>query len=159
MKNNICAEIRSYILYLLLLTVCHRAFGFTLDIKIKVRFGLYMPSFNLLRFRSTPYNRSLTCAWFNLRYNKEKYTKISVVLFPVVLKVTNFLLPYFCSVVSLLCRKPVVWIFSTNYARFFCSQLGGVVLCVFICYFFCNCARGFYYSGYALMSCDFWGML
>ena len=27
--------------------------------------------------------------------NKEKYTKLSVVLFPVVLKVVNFLLPYF----------------------------------------------------------------
>ena len=26
-------------------------------------------------------------------------------------------------------------------------------------YFFCNCARGLYYSGYVLMSCDFWGML
>ena len=24
---------------------------------------------------------------------------------------------------------------------------------------FCNCARGFYYSGYAVMSCNFWGML
>ena len=33
----------------------------------------------------------------------------------------------------------------------------------FVCrcfsYFFCNCARGLYYSGYALMSCNFWGML
>ena len=61
MKNNICAKIRSYILYLLLLTICYRTFGFTLDIRIKVHF-------NLLRFISTPYNRSLTCAWFNLRY-------------------------------------------------------------------------------------------
>ena len=68
MKNNLCAEIRSYILYLLLLTICYHAFGFTLDIKIKVCFGLYMLSYNLLRFISIPYNRSLTCAWFNLRY-------------------------------------------------------------------------------------------
>ena len=30
-----------------------------------------------------------------LDINKEKYTKLSVVLFPVVLKVANFLLPYF----------------------------------------------------------------
>ena len=43
-------------------------FGFTLDTKIKVHFGLYMLSFNLLHFISTPYNHSLTCAWFNLRY-------------------------------------------------------------------------------------------
>ena len=33
-----------------------------------------------------------------------------------------------------------------------------VVFC-FVWYYFCNCARGFYYSGYAVMSCDFWGML
>ena len=31
--------------------------------------------------------------------------------------------------------------------------------CFLLCYYFCNCARGFYYSGYAVMSCDFWGML
>ena len=67
MKNNICAEIRSYILYLLLITICYRAFGFTLDTKQKVSFGLYMLSFNLLCLISTPYNRSLACAWFNLR--------------------------------------------------------------------------------------------
>ena len=35
---------------------------------------------------------------------------------------------------------------------FFCLFVGSF-------YFFCNCARGLYYSGYALMSCDFWGML
>ena len=35
-------------------------------------------------------------------------------------------------------------------ARSFCSHLGGVGS-----YFFCNCARGLYFSGYALMSCDF----
>ena len=75
MKNNICVEIRSYILYLLLITICYRTFGFTLDTKIKVCFGLYMLSFNLLRFISTPYNRSLTCAWFNLRYKQRKVYK------------------------------------------------------------------------------------
>ena len=75
MKNNICAKIRSYILYLLLITICYRAFGFTLDTKQKVRFGLYMLSFNLLCFISTPYNRSLACAWFNLRYKYKKVYK------------------------------------------------------------------------------------
>ena len=71
-----------------------------------------------------------------LDINKEKYTKLSVVLFPVVLRVANFLLPYFCSVVSLLCRKPVVQIFSTNYARsfFYCSQFGGGSFCWFRLY-------------------------
>ena len=54
-----------------------------------------MLSFNLLRFISTPYNRSLACVGVTLDINKEKYTKLSVVLFPVVLKVVNFLLPYF----------------------------------------------------------------
>ena len=73
-----------------------------------------------------------------LDINKEKYTKLSVVLFPVVLRVANFLLSLFCSVVSLLCRKPVVWIFSTNYARCYCSQFGGVwvflsVIISFVC--------------------------
>ena len=149
MKNNICAKIRSYILYLLLITTCYRAFGFTLDTKKKVCFGLYMLSFNLLHFKSTPYNRSLTCTWLTLDINKEKYTKLSVVLFPVVLRVANFLLPYFaqlfpCCVENLLPR------FSTNYARSFCSQFGGGCFCCFLlCYYFCNCARGFYYSGYA----------
>ena len=38
-------------------------------------------------------------------------------------------------------------------ARSFCSHLGGDCCCFF--YFFCNCARGLYFSGYALMSCDF----
>ena len=48
-------------------------------------------------------------------------------------------------------------------ARSFCSHLGGVFVFVWLLflYFFCNCARGLYFSGYALMymSCDFWGML
>ena len=59
-----------------------------------------------------------------LDISKEKYTKLSVVLFPVVWRVVNFLLSLFCSVVSLLCRKPVVWRFSTNYARcYFCCKV------------------------------------
>ena len=82
-------------------------FWFYLRYTNKSTFGLYMLSFNLLCFISTPYNHSLPALGLTLDTNKEKYTKLSVVLFPVVLRVANFLLPYFCSVVSLLCRKPV----------------------------------------------------
>ena len=80
-----------------------------------------------------------------LDINKEKYTKLSVVLFPVVLRVANFLLSLFCSVVSLLCRKPVVQIFSTNYARCYCSQFTGV-----------GC---FFWLLFLLSVFSFWGML
>ena len=38
---------------------------------------------------------------------------------------------------------------AAHHARSFCSQLGGGCFCVFCC-FFCNCARGFYCSDYAL---------
>ena len=112
-------------------------FWFYLRYKIKSTFfffffffDLYLLSFNLLHFISTPYNRSLTYAWFYLRYKIKSIQNLVLSFFPVVLKVVNFLLPYFCSVFSLLCRKPVVQIFSTNYARSFCSQLGGVC-CLF----------------------------
>ena len=88
-------------------------------------------SFNFLRFISTPSNRLLTCAWFYLRYNKKIIQSFSVVLFPVVLKAANFLLPYLCSVFPLLCRKPDVRIFSTNYARSLCLHLDGVFLISF----------------------------
>ena len=123
----------------ILLTTHYRAFGFTLDIQIKVRFGLYILSCNT--FISILYLLLITVRrpafGLTLDINKEKYTKLSVVLFPVVLRVANFLLSLFCSVVSLLCRKPVVRIFSTNYARsffFICSQFSGVVLLViFVC--------------------------
>ena len=80
-----------------------------------------------------------------LDINKEKYTKLSVVLFSVVLRVANFLLSLFCSVVSLLFRKPVVWIFSTNSARCYCSQFSGV-----------GC---FFRSLFLLSVFNFWGML
>ena len=49
--------------------------------------------------------------------------------------------------------------YSALFARSFCLHLGGVLWCCCFSYFFCNCARGLYFSGYALMSCDFWGML
>ena len=122
-------------------------------------------SFNLLCFISTPYNRSLTRAWFYLRYKIRKLYKalccpfsccfFEGCKFPPSLSLFRF---------SLLCRKPAVQIFSTNYARSFSSHLGGVfvfMLWLSFLYFFCNCARGLYFSGYALMymSCNFWGML
>ena len=124
-----------------LLTTRYRAFGFTLDIQIKVRFGLYILSCNPFFFFYILYLLLITVRrpafGLTLDINKEKYTKLSVVLFPVVLRVANFLLSLFCSVVSLLCRKPVVQIFSTNYARsffFYSSQFSGVVLFVlFLC--------------------------
>ena len=123
-----------------LLTTGYHAFGFTLDIQIKVCFGLYILSCNTFFFIFL-YLLLITvhrpAFGLTLDINKEKYTKLSVVLFPVVLRVANFLLSLFCSVVSLLCRKPVVRIFSTNYARsffFYGWQFGGVVLfVVFVC--------------------------
>ena len=89
----------------------------------KSTFGLYILSCNT--FISILYLLLITVRrpafGLTLDINKEKYTKLSVVLFffPVVWRVVNFLLSLFCSVVSLLCRKPVVQIFSTNYARSF----------------------------------------
>ena len=80
-------------------------------------------SFNFLHFISTPSNRLLTCAWFYLRYKIRKLYKAWCCPFPGVLKVANFLLPYLCSVFLLLCRKPDVRIFSTNYARSLFLQL------------------------------------
>ena len=102
-------------------------FWFYLRYTNKSTFGLYILSCNpfyilyllLITVRRPAFGLTLDI-------NKEKYTKLSVVLFPVVLRVANFLLSLFCSVVSWLCRKPAVWIFSTNYARSFCSQFSGV---------------------------------
>ena len=75
----------------------------------KSTFGLYILSCNT--FISILYLLLITvhrpAFGLTLDINKEKYTKLSVVLFPVVLRVMNFLLSLFCSVVSLLCRKPV----------------------------------------------------
>ena len=91
MKNRLCAEIRSYIynlnltdktsnekqhlcrnlfLYIISTPYNHLLphFWFYLRYKTKVRFGLYMLSFNRLCFISTPYNHSLPRFWFYLRY-------------------------------------------------------------------------------------------
>ena len=108
-------------------------FWFYLRYTNKSMFGLYMLSCNLCLYLLLITVRQLAFG-LTLDINKEKYTKLSVVLFPVVLRVANFLLPYFCSVVSLLCRKPVVRIFSTNYARsFYCLQFCGESFVVFVC--------------------------
>ena len=65
-----------------------------------------------------------TCIWFYLRYKIRKIIQSSVLSFSDVLKVANFLLPsQFSLYLVLLGRKPVVWIFSTNYAKFFCLFL------------------------------------
>ena len=115
----------SYILYLLLLTTCYFAFWFYLRYKNKyILFDFCFAKFNFLRFISTPSNRSPTCIWFYLRYKIRKNIQSSVLSFLSVLKVANFLLPSPCSVFLLLLgRKPVVQIFSTNYAKFFCLFL------------------------------------
>ena len=121
-------------------------FWFYLRYTNKSTFGLYILSCNpfyilyllLITVRQPAFGLTLDI-------NKEKYTKLSVVLFPVVLRVANFLLSLFCSVVSLLCRKPVVRIFSTNYARCYCSQFCGV-----------GC---FFRLLFLLSVFNFWGML
>ena len=111
-------------------------FWFYLRCANKSMFGLYILSCNPFFFYIL-YLLLITihrpAFGLTLDINKEKYTKLSVVLFPVVLRVANFLLSLFCSVVSLLCRKPVVWIFSTNYARsfFYGSQFSGGSFCCF----------------------------
>ena len=122
-------------------------FWFYLRYTNKSTFGLYILSCNsffyilyllLITVRRPAFGLTLDI-------NKEKYTKLSVVLFPVVLRVANFLLSLFCSVVSLLCKKPVVQIFSTNYARCYCSQFSGV-----------GC---FFPLLFLLSVFNFWGML
>ena len=102
-------------------------FWFYLRYTNKSTFGLYILSCNpFYILYLLLINVCRPAFGLTLDINKEKYTKLSVVLFPVVLGVANFLLSLFCSVVSLLCRKPVVRIFSTNYARCYCSQFSGV---------------------------------
>ena len=112
-------------------------FWFYLRYTNKSTFGLYILSCNPLYLLLITVRRP--AFGLTLDINKEKYTKLSVVLFPVVMRVANFLFPYFCSVVSLLCRKPVVRIFSTNYTRsfFYCSQFSGGSFCCFL--FVLNC--------------------
>ena len=101
-------------------------FWFYLRYKIISTFYLAFTllSFNLLHFISTPSNCLPTCVWFYLRYKIRKIIQSPVLSFSDVLKVANFFLPYLCSVfLVLLGRKPDVWIFSTNYAKFFCLFL------------------------------------
>ena len=84
----------SYILYLLLLTVCYSAFGFTLDIKIST---CYL-TFTLLSLTSYAlYLLLLTihqfAFGFTLDIKLRKIIQSSVLSFLGVLKVVNFLLP------------------------------------------------------------------
>ena len=93
-----------------------------------------------------------------LDINKEKYTKLSVVLFPVVLKAAKFLLPYFAQLFPF-CVENLLSGYSPPIMQGATARNSvGLLFCV-VYYFFCNCARGFYCSGYAVMSCNFWGML
>ena len=103
-------------------------------------FDFYFAKFNFLCFISTPSNRSPICIWFYLRYKIRKIIQSSVLSFPGVLKVVNFLSSslFFLSFFLLLGRKPVVQIFSTNYARFFCLFLW---LCIMYCVALGNIAR------------------
>ena len=113
-------------------------FWFYLRYTNRSMFGLYILSCNPFFLYLLLITVCQPAFGLTLDINKEKYTKLSVVLFPVVLRFANFLLSLFCSVISLLCRKPVVWIFSTNYARsffYYGSQFGGV--CFFLLFFVC----------------------
>ena len=116
----------SYILYLLLLTIRYSAFGFTSDIRIST---CYL-TFTLLSLTSyiisIPSNHSPTCVWFYLRYKIRKIIQSSVLSFLGVFEGCEFPPSFSFSVffsLLLLGRKPVVWIFSTNYAKFFCLFL------------------------------------
>ena len=114
----------SYILYLLLLTVCYSAFGFTLDINISMCYVTFtLPSLTsytlyllLLTIRQFAFG-------FTLDINKKIYTKLSVILSGCFegCKFSSFLLLFSFSFIA--GWKPVIQIFSTNYARFFCLFL------------------------------------
>ena len=58
-----------------------------------VLFDFYFAKLNFLRFISTPSNCSPVCIWFYLRYKIRKIIQSSVLSFPGVLKVANFLFP------------------------------------------------------------------
>ena len=71
-------------------------FWFYLRYTNKSMFGPCMLSFNLFYvLYLLLITVHLPAFGLTLDINKEKYTKLSVVLFPVVLRVANFLLPYF----------------------------------------------------------------
>ena len=70
-------------------------FWFYLRYKNKyVLFDFYFAKFNFLRFISTPSNHLPICIWFYLRYKIRKIIQSSVLSFPGVLKVANFLLSF-----------------------------------------------------------------
>ena len=81
-----------------------------------VLFDFYFAKFNFLRFISTPSNHSPTCIWFYLRYKIRKIIQSSVLSFPGVLKVVNFLLPSLSQFFLLLLgRKPVLFLSFSCY--------------------------------------------
>ena len=100
----------SYILYLLLLTICYSTFGFTLDIKIST---CYL-TFTLLSLTSYAlYLLLLTVRQLAFGFTLGKIRKIiqsSVLSFSGVLKVVNLLLPslsqfsFYCWVENMLSR-------------------------------------------------------
>ena len=121
----------SYILYLLLLTICYSAFGFTLDIKIST---CYL-TFTLLSLTSYAlYLLLLTIHQFAFGFTLDikirKIIQSSVLSSTGVLKVANFLLSFFFfSVFPLLLDRNLLPGFSTNYAKFFCLFLWLCILC------------------------------
>ena len=71
-------------------------FWFYLRYKNKyVLFDFYFAKFNFLCFISTPSNHLPICVWFYLRYKNKKIIQNSVLSFPGVLKVVNFLFQFF----------------------------------------------------------------
>ena len=119
-----------------LLTTCYCAFGFTLDIQIKVRLGLYIlncnPFFYILYLLLITICRP--AFGLTLDINKEKYTKLSVVLFSVVLRVANFLLfgyspPIMQGPSSFMARNSVELFFFCCF--FVCIKLLGNVVRVY----------------------------
>ena len=118
----------SYILYLLLLTICYSAFGFTLDIKISkcyltllslTSYALYLLLLTVCQF----------AFGFTLDINEKIYTKLSVVLSGC-FEGCEFPLSFSFSVYLLLLGRNLLPGFSTNYARFFCLFLW---LCILHC--------------------------
>ena len=92
--------------------------------------------------------------------NKEKYTKLSVVLFPVVLKVANFLLPYFSQLFPC-CLENLLSGYSLPIMQGPSARNSVEVVFVVFCFVitFAIVPEVSITLVMHLMSCDFWGML
>ena len=91
---NLYAEFR--FLYFISIPSNHSLLRFWFYLRYKnkyVLFDFYFAKFNFLHFISTPSNCSPICIWFYLRYKIRKIIQSSMLSFPGVLKVVNFLLP------------------------------------------------------------------